>query len=68
MDSTRTLARKLRLAVITNVYKQGLLDEASAKELLAGPLDPDDPSTAVDDSALLDDPDALEKIKDEATG
>lgn len=56
------LARQLRLAIITNVFKQGLLDEEAAKELLARPLSPGGDSTIYDDSALLGDPDGLEKI------
>lgn len=55
-------ARKLRLAVITNVYKQGHLTEAEAKELLNAPLNPDS-KIVIDDSNLLGDPDGLEKIK-----
>lgn len=61
MDA-RTIARQLRFAMITNALMQGLLDEPSAKELLAGPLSPGDDSTIVDDSGLLGDPDALNKI------
>ena len=52
----------MRLATIAGFFKQGLLDEATAKELLAGPLQPGDISTVVDDSALLNDPEALTKI------
>jgi len=60
------LARKLRLAGVTNVFDQGLLNEKSARELLAGPLVPDDDSTIRDDSALLGDPDGLERIASSA--
>ena len=60
------LARKLRLAVVTNVFDQGLLDEGAARELLARPLSPGDSSTIYDDSALLGDPDGLEKIANSA--
>ena len=56
------LARQLRLATISNLLGQGILDESSAKELLAGPLEPGNESTIVDDSVLLGDPDALVKI------
>jgi len=58
-------ARKLRLAVITNLFKQGELTESEAKEVLAGNLSPDDKDTFVDDSALLGDPDGLNKIEAE---
>ena len=58
------LARQLRLAVITNVFDQGLLDEDAARGLLAGPLVPGNDSTIYDDSALLGDPSGLEKIDD----
>ena len=56
------LARQLRLATISNLVGQGILDEPSAKELLSGPLEPGNESTIVDDSALLGDPEALIKI------
>lgn len=56
------LARQLRLATISNLVGQGILDEPSAKELLAGALEPGNNSTIVDDSALLGDPEALVKI------
>lgn len=46
-------ARKLRLAVIQNVFDQGLIREEGAREILAGPLTPDDPSTVYDDSQWL---------------
>lgn len=55
------LARQLRLAVVTNVFNQGLLDEESAKDLLSRPLSPDS-TTVYDDSALLGDPDGLNKL------
>ena len=58
------LARQLRLAVITNVFEQGLLDKETARELLARPLSSGDDSTVYDDSALLGDRDGLEKIAD----
>jgi len=57
-----TLARQLRLAAVTNVFEQGLLDEKAARELLARPLSPGDGSMIYDDSALLSDPDGLKKI------
>lgn len=61
MDNV-TLARQLRLAIITNVFEQGLLSEESARELLARPLSPGDDDTIYDDSALLGNSDGLEKI------
>lgn len=61
-DVITVLARQLRLAVVTNVLEQGLLDEKAARELLAGPLSPGDDSTIYNDSALLGDRDGLEKI------
>jgi len=62
---TRRSARQLRLAVITNVYKQNLLSDSEAKELLQGPLVPGDDSTIIDDSELLGDLEGLEKINKE---
>lgn len=47
------MARKLRLAVIQNVYRQGFLSEEHAKELLSGPLMPGDDATVYDDSGWL---------------
>lgn len=55
-------ARQLRLAVTKNIYKQEFITEDEAKELLAAPLTPGDSSSFYDDSALLHDPKALEKI------
>lgn len=46
-------ARKLRLAVITNVWQQGLLTTEEAETLLRGRVDPCDECTAYDDSKLL---------------
>jgi hypothetical protein len=60
------LARQLRLAVVTNVFEQGLLSEGEARELLMRPLSPGDDSTIYDDSALLGDRDGLEKIASSA--
>lgn len=65
--SQMILARQLRLAVITNLFKQDELTTNEAKELLAGNLDPDDDSTFCDDSGLLGDPDGLEKIANGST-
>lgn len=61
-DMMTILARQLRLAVVTNVFKQGLLDEEDARELLARSLSPGDDSAVYDDSALLGDPGGLERI------
>ena len=56
------LARQLRLAVVTNVFDQNLLDEETARGLLARPLSPGDNGAIYDDSALLGDPEGVEKI------
>lgn len=61
-DNITVLARQLRLAAVTNVLEQSLLDEKAARELLAGPLSPGDDSTIYDDSALLGDCLGLAKI------
>ena len=58
-------ARQLRFGTISNLFDQGMLDVLSAKELLAGPLDPGDESTIVDDSALFGDENALSKIAEQ---
>jgi hypothetical protein len=60
--NAQATARKLRLAVIKNVLMQGLITEDDALELLRGALSPEDETTIVDDSALLFDTDALNKI------
>lgn len=52
-----SLARSLRLAVIQNVFGQGLLTEADARDLLKGPLEPNNPLTFYDDSDCLEIPD-----------
>ena len=59
-------ARQLRLATVTNLWRQDLLTEEDAKEVLCAPLKPGDPSTFYDDSSLLGLPDALEQIRAEA--
>jgi len=56
-------ARKLRLAVVTNVWRQGLLTAEAALEILRGRLVPNDPLTEYDDSGLLGAIDALDRIK-----
>lgn len=43
------MARAMRLTVVQQQYDAGNLTEAEARELLAGPLNPDDESTRVDD-------------------
>lgn len=47
------LARDLRLAVVQNVFDQGLITAEEAREILSGPLTPGDETTVYDDSALL---------------
>jgi len=59
------MARQLRLAVVTNVYNQGLITEEQAKDILAGNLTPGDDSTYYDDSGLLSEPDGLERIEND---
>lgn len=61
--TTREGARSLRLAVITNLWKRGLLSDQEARDLLNAPLNPHS-TDVVDDSKLLGDPEGLEKIKD----
>jgi Asp-tRNA(Asn)/Glu-tRNA(Gln) amidotransferase B subunit len=46
-------ARAHRFAFVHQMSEAGIMDEEMAKEILAGPLSPDDPDTAVDDSGLL---------------
>ena len=48
-----SLARSLRLAIVKNVQKQGMIDEDEAKEILSGPLSPNDSETIFDDSEWL---------------
>ena len=60
-----TLARQLRLAVITNLFGQGKLTIDEAEYLLASNLSLDDDSTFYNDSELLGDPDGLDKIASE---
>jgi len=56
-------ARKLRLAVVTNVWRQGFLTAEDALDILRGRLVPNDPLTEYDDSALLGVIDALDRIE-----
>ena len=51
-----SLARSLRLAVVRNVLAQNLISEEDAKEILAGPLSPEEPLTIFDDSEWLTTP------------
>jgi len=55
-------ARQLRLAVVTNVWRQGLLTDDQAREILRGRLVPTDALTVRDDSHLLGVDSALHKI------
>jgi len=58
-------ARALRFGMVYAFYRDGMLDKTDAMELLSGPLTPDDDTTFVDDSWLMniDDPeDAPAKI------
>ncbi len=55
-------ARELRYVAVKGMLILGIIDEAQAKEILSGALSPGDERTVVDDSALLGDPDALNKI------
>ena len=66
-DECVLLARQLRLTVVKSVYDQGLVSENDAKELLNASLTPGPDSADVDydDSALLNDPDALSKLEAE---
>lgn len=68
MDDVTILARQLRLAIVTNVFEQGLLSKGEARELLTRPLSSGDDSTIYDDSALLGDPGGLDKIASSAPG
>lgn len=52
-NSKILLARSLRLSTIQQLYDNELLTEGDARELLAGPLEPGDDSTIVNDSDQL---------------
>ena len=58
--SLRQLARSIRLVAVRSAYRAGEITEAEGRELLAGCLSPDDESTRVDDSALLDAPEGTD--------
>lgn len=62
--STIGTARKLRLAVVTSAWKNGLLSDDEAKELLNGYISQvkQTSSTYFDDSALLGNAKGLDKI------
>lgn len=49
-----SMARSIRLATIQNVFDQGLLTEKEARDLLSGPLNPEDESSVYDDSDCLE--------------
>lgn len=48
-----SLARKLRLATVKNIFEQRMCSKEEAKELLAAPLEPDNQDTFYDDSQWL---------------
>jgi len=54
MSANEKRARSLRLGLTRTSFRQGLLTEDQAKEVLQGPLTPGDDSTIRDDSNLLD--------------
>lgn len=61
MDAIIT-SRQIRLGVVRDFLDHQQITEEEARALLAGPLEPDNLSTVVDDSSLLKDPDAYAKI------
>jgi len=63
-EATR-IARQLRIAVVRNVFGQGMITEDQALELLNAPLSPGG-EPVYDDSGLLHAADALERIAGEA--
>lgn len=58
-------ARYCRIAVIQNFVNAGILDNENALLHLRGRLDPDDPSSIVDDSSLLNNLEEILKMKTE---
>ena len=48
-----SVARKLRLAAVKNVFDQGMIDVASARKILSDQLTPGDETTYFDDSSWL---------------
>lgn len=59
---TITTARQMRLGVIRDFLANKQITEEEALASLAGPLEPGNLATIVDDSSLLNDPDAYAKI------
>ena len=59
---TITTARQMRLAVIRDFLANEQITEEEARAVLAGPLEPDNLATVVDDSSLLNDPNAYALI------
>lgn len=55
-------ARVLRFLTISGLVTNGHMTEAQARDVLRGPLNPDDLDTVVDDSALLGNADAISII------
>ena len=51
-----SVARSLRLATVRNVFEQGMISREDAKDVLSGPLSPDNPATVYDDSEWIDKP------------
>ncbi len=62
-----TTARQLRLSVIREFLQEGTITEEQALEVLAGPLEPGNLATVVDDSTLLHNPAAYTEIAADAT-
>lgn len=54
LSDNQSMARKLRLAVVKNLYIQKLLSRYDAIQLLSGELTPGDASTVFNDSIYLD--------------
>lgn len=51
-----SLARSLRLAITRNVFRQGMISEGGARDILSGPLSPGSPLTRFDDAEWLTKP------------
>jgi hypothetical protein len=62
-SGARRLARAIRFSVISNLYREGELTKDAAMDLLNGPLEPGNDLSWANDAELLDDPDAMSKIK-----
>jgi hypothetical protein len=52
--NTTNQARAVRYMTVKGLLDNGTFNKLEAQDILKGPLTPDDPSTVVDDSALLD--------------